>query len=221
MTPNRAVPVGGAPLEGVASGCPYCLAKQNPWPQPGTGLVFLRGSESGWRGTVVSDPWGTCPGDRFLVHMEYEKSSTVFRTVMPSHDLYVDATLYSVPMWMPPLSIEDNAVLHESLILSLPAVVFGAHKFTIAPDALWRVVATCWRLRLPLQRDDIWLMLEAHGVSRRQRKLLLDLFEFGIKVLTLTNGRPAIKRKRMQSMSQGRYLTEARRELNIKLFGRP
>jgi hypothetical protein len=52
----------------------YCLASENPWPPKGTSLVFLNGMHAGQSGVVVEDPWGTCPSDRFLVKMEYEKT---------------------------------------------------------------------------------------------------------------------------------------------------
>lgn len=138
---------------------------------------------------------------------------------MPGHDLYVDTALFSVPAWMPPVSIDDNAALHESLLDILPHVVVGAHEFSFKPDLLWRVVSVCWQRRLPLQRSDIWPLIQAHGVSVRHKSRVLDFFDFGVKLLTVTHGRPAIKRKRMVPMSKGRYLTRAQRDLRIQLFG--
>jgi hypothetical protein len=213
-----ALPLTGVLNCGVTSGCPYCLAKENPWPSKGTPLVFLNGMDSGWSGIVVEDPWGTCPSDRFLVKMEYEKRSDWLQTVMPSHQLYIDSRQYAVPDWMPPLSIEDNALLHESLMATLPLLAPGQAS-DMKHNPLWRIVNICWRRRLPLDRNDIWPMMEAHGVELRHKSRLLDFIEFGILVLTATHGRPAVKRRRMAPMSKGRYLTNAQRELRIQLFG--
>jgi hypothetical protein len=143
--------------------------------------------------------------------MEYESLPNRLRMVLPGHDLYVNYELFSVPEWMPNLSIDDNGAVHESLVTMLPLIAVGSHEINIVPDRLWRTVITIWQRRLPLYRDNLWPMMEAHGVSRTQKDTLMDFFDFGIKVLTLANGRPAIKRKRIPAMSQGRYLTNARR----------
>jgi hypothetical protein len=145
--------------------------------------------------------------------MEYERSDAKLRMVNPGHDLYVDCALFNVPDWMPPLSIEDNDAIHDSLLTALPNEILRAHPLEIAPDSIWPLVVTTWRRRLPLQGTDIWPMIAAHGVSDDKKTQLLSNFEFGLKVLTLANGRPPIKRKRMQPMSAGRYMTKARRNL--------
>jgi hypothetical protein len=161
-----------------------------------------------------------CGRDQFLINMEYEKSRAACQFVTPKRDLYLNSLLYSVPDWMPPYSIDDNAALHESLIDSMPPMVIGTYSSALSPEQLWRIVITCWRRRLPLQHNELWPMIEAHGVARHQKARLLQTFEFGIKVLVLANGRQPIKRKRMPPMSVGRYLTSAQEELNIRLFGR-
>lgn len=214
------MPVGGPEISGVASGCPYCLAKQNLWPEVGTSLIFLKGFDSGYWGEVVADKWNVCSRNQILVHMEYERASTACRFVTPGRDLYVSARLYSVPDWMPPYSIDDNWAVHESLVDSMPQIVIGTHASALAPEQLSRTIIACWRRRLPLQGSELWPMLEAHGVPSRQKERLLQMFEFGTKILGHANGRRPVKRKRMQPMSLGRYLTRTEEELNISLFGR-
>jgi hypothetical protein len=202
---------------GAVSGCPYCRASENPWPPEGTSLVFLKGIDAGQSGVVVKDSWGTCPSDRFLVKMEYEKTRAL-RMVMPSHELYLDSKLFVVPAWMPPISIEDNALLHECLLGSLDKIT-AAHGRSMVGNSLLGIIATCWWQRLPLDGADIWPMLDAHGVASNLKADFIEFFEFGVSLLTAIQGRPAVKRKRMRAMSQGRYLTKGRRELRLKKFG--
>ncbi len=191
-----------------ASRCPYCLAEQHLWPPIGTSIIFLNGIGVGQSGVVVADRWGTCPPDRFLVKMPNAKVGTL-RMVMPTHELFVDVKLLSVPTWMPPVSIEDNAFLHRSLLHSLDKLT-AACDCGVVGEALGEIIATCWRRRLPLEGVDIWPLLKAHGVDANFEANMADCFDFGIRLLTRTQGRTGVKRKRMVAMSKGRYLTGAK-----------
>lgn len=202
---------------GVASECPYCLAAAHPWPPIGTSIVFLNGGEVGQSGVVVADERGICPSDRFLVKMPYDKPG-VLRMVMPSHELFLDAQLLVVPSWMAPLSIRDNAFLHDSLPSSLndltPATDHG-----ITDQSLDWIIATCWRHRLPLVGAEVWPVLKAHGADAKLEAGFINCFDFGTRLLTTTQGRPSVKRRRMSPMSKGRYITKAQQSIRLELFG--
>ena len=192
--------IGGAHLSNVqrtegsaVSRCPYCLAARHPWPPVGTSIIFLNGSDAGQSGTVVADEWGTCPPDRLLVKMSYEETGAL-RMVMPGNELFLDVGELIVPAWMPPVSIEDNAFIHDSLLRSQPTAICGRQTFG---ELLSSIAATCWRRRLPLEGVDIWPLLNAHGVSPSLEAKVIDYFDFGIKLLTSTQGRAAVKRRRM------------------------
>ena len=200
-----------------ALACPYCLAAQSPWPVVGTSLMFLNGIDVGQVGVVVRDKWGTCPSDRFLVKMEYEKQSDVLRMVMPRHELYLDVNLLRIPDWVPSVSIEDNARLHERFLCC--GGLAAAQDRDGFGTAFADVVHVCWQHRLPLNAEEIWLALQAHGLDPHSKARVVELFEFGTGLLVRTHGRPAIKRKRMPPMSRGRYLTKAERELRLRIFG--
>jgi hypothetical protein len=205
-------------MTGDGSDCPYCLAAQNPWPAIGKSLVFLNDTDVGEVGVVVKDVWGTCPSDRFLVRMAYETHPTALRMVMPAHDQYVAVESLRIPSWMPSLSIEDNARLHERFLLCRKALLSAQDRPSFA-HTFASIVDLCWRHRLPLGGDEVWLVLEAHGIASRWRAEAIELFAFGVRLLTESSGRPAVKRKRMSPMSQGRYLTKAERELRLRIFG--
>jgi hypothetical protein len=202
---------------GAIAECPFCLARRHPWPQIGTSITLLSGYDVGQSGVVVEDQWGTCPPDRFLVKMAYDESGAL-RMVMPSHELFLDVKQLVVPAWMPSLSIEDNGFLHESLMRSLEDLKAARGRENVGKLIL-ALIATCWGRRLPLRGTEVWLLLNAHGVGSQLKSDVIEYFDFGMKLLTETQGRPAVKRRRMPAMSRGRYLTKARRTLRAEIFG--
>jgi len=207
----------GTTAGGAIAECPFCLARQYPWPQVGTLITLLSGFDVGQSGEVVADQWGTCPPDRFLVKMAYHEPGAL-RMVMPSHELFLDVERLVVPAWMPSLSIEDNGFLHESLLLSLEDIKAARGRENVGKSLL-SLIATCWGRRLPLRATELWLLLNAHGVGSELKPDVVDYFDFGTKLLTQTQGRPAVKRRQMPAMSRGRYLTEAQRALRAEIFG--
>lgn len=197
--------------------CPYCLAGMHPWPPIGTSIRFLNGSDVGQVGLVVEDDWGTCPSDRFLVRMGYQKANNL-RLVMPSHELFLDVDLMVIPSWMPSVSTEDNAHLHNALLRSLGFYSTASERFSVG-ELTRHVIAACWRRRLPLNGVDLWPLFMAHSVQVNIEAEFIEYFDFGISLLVATHGRKAIKQKRMPAMSKGRYLTKAQRELHLDIFG--
>ena len=213
----RIAQISGTRENVLTTQCPYCLARQHPWPSIGTSILFLNRWDAGEVGVVVPDQWGTCPSDRFLVKMSYAKDDSL-RLVMPSHDLFLDIKRFSVPLWMPPLSIEDNAILHESLMSSLAGLSINRNLTTVR-EALVPIIERCWRRRFPLNGRDIWPLLEAHGVKANLRTYLIDSFDYGIELLTWANGRVAVRRRRMPAMSKGHYHTKMQAEIQTLLRG--
>lgn len=201
---------------GKVPDCPYCLAAQNPRPAVGKSLIFLNGINVGLVGVVVNDVWGKCPSDSFLVRMEYEKHPTALQMVMPRHDLYLEAGSLLTPNWMPPLSIEDNARLHERLLCCRSQLMAVKDRSSFG-SAFTGIIDVCWRHRLPLSGEEVWLAPNAHDIGLRWKADVIGLFTFGMGLLTGARGRSANKRRRMPPMSQGRYLTKAERKLHLSL----
>lgn len=138
--------------------------------------------------------------------MAYEEMGTL-RMVMPSQELFLDVELLVVPAWMPPVSIEDNAFLHDNLMRFLDELTVAC-DCEIFGESLLPIIATCWRRRLPLKGVDIWPLLSAHGIGPHLEVSFIGHFDFGTKLLTSAQGRTAVKRRRMLAMSKGRYLTK-------------
>lgn len=205
------------PKEGLISRCPFCLAASNRWPIVGTTIIFLTGLDIGHAGKVVEDRPENRRGDRFAVRMPYDRNG-VTRSVMPFHDLYLDVNEFSLPTWMPPLSIEDAAHVHDGMLRYLVGTAASRSR-RVHKEAIQSLIATCWWRRLPLDGNDIWPMLAAHGVRESAQSLLIQYFEFGLDLLRNLNGRRAIKRKRMPAFSENIYLSKAQRELRYRILG--
>lgn len=206
-------------LEGASeiSRCPYCQALAQPWHQPGTSVVFLSGFDAGKIGIVVADRWGTCPSDRFLVQMPYEREG-VTRMVNPLSDLTIDKDKFFVPSWMPSLSIEDNSSLHRSIGPCVTALTMADDRVDLS-SSLRGVIETCWRRRLPITGAEIWRVVAAHAPNHDQKDDVVSRFDFGIGLLTYTHGRPAVKCRRMAPMSKGHYLTKRAQQLRRHILG--
>lgn len=201
-----------------ASGCPYCLAARNLKLPPGTSVIFLSEIDVGQTGIIVSDDFETCPSDQFLVRMDYETRPEITRMVMPNRELYLDKSLLQIPSWMPPLSIEDNAAIHDRLMLSLDNLNQARDRVQFS-RALTDLIERCWRHRLPLSGEGLWDLLKAHNLPPHRKTDTVEFYNFGISLLTRTNGRPSVKRRHMPPMSKGRYLTKAERSLRLAIFG--
>jgi hypothetical protein len=143
--------------------------------------------------------------------MGNERKDSVLRMVMPGHELCLDISQFAVPSWMPSVSIDDNAALHESLRSHLSEAIVAGNAIAVG-NALREFIYTCWQRRLPLDGKAIWPMLEAHGVDQHLKNAVGDVFDFGIDLLRSTQGRPPVKRKLMPAMSKGRYLTPTERK---------
>ncbi len=204
----------------AARECPYCLSYGDFNPVSGMTLLFLKGHDAGYRGTV-SEPAPTgYRADEFLVRMEYEKRPSVLRIVSPKRDNYLLESRFEVPTWMPNLSIDDNASLHDALMNSIRGPFLADDRNSLAAN-FHELIRCCWWKRYPVAGRDLWPMLEAHGVQPSLRDETIKFFDFGLDLLRQAQGRSAVKKKCMPSMSQGRYLTKRHRELNIQFFGHP
>ncbi len=203
---------------GVASGCPYCISKRNRRPLVGQRIMFLTSGDSGHFGTRIEDYHTTARLDQFLVKMDCEQNAEVARIVSPSNDLYLIEPVPPVPVWMLPLSVEDALSIHENMLRGIERAD-AVSKTDWLKELCYPIVACCWLRRLPVSGQEIWQMLTAHDILEEHKVAFLELYDFGISLLVRTQGRPAVKRKRMQPFSHGKYLTDHQRNLWVTHFG--
>jgi hypothetical protein len=203
-------------LDGIEAGCPFCLAKRSTRPKPGQKVLILTSGDTGQFGRCVEDKFNAQRSDQFYVKMDYDKSGGS-RVVTSWTDLFLVEPFPNTPDWMPPLSVDDALALHESFLRGLDRTLALKRKQHISTVCL-SLVATTWGRRLPLSPEIIWPMLKAHNFSG-DRNNFSALYDFGLDLLIRTNGRKPIKRKLMEPLSRGKYMTPAQRTHWIQFFG--
>jgi hypothetical protein len=175
---------------------------------PGERIILLQGMYSGLIATVSDQPgWSD---DEFLVHFDKDETDTLTR-IGYKRDKFAYFPVEKIPDWLCHLSIDDLSAIEESTLLTVL-------NFAIAPkrrkwsNILLPLIATVRSRRLPILSADIWPTLIAHAFPTSQKADFCKFFDFGIELLVSLNGRPAVQRKKMQPMSQGRYQTPGQEE---------
>jgi hypothetical protein len=180
----------------------------------GTQLKFLSGLHIGQQGVIQErDPaYGLNHGE-LLVEFTTAKGTSIYR-ITRGLELYLPAEAFSVPAWMPGLSMEDAYNLHE-------AVLCGLDPCTESPKAAiaQAVTMACWSGRLPLSGQEILPFLTAHGMPSHLDESLGELFDFGRSVAVSVGGRKPNARKKMPPLSKARYQTKSQAQLWYRLFG--
>lgn len=107
------------------------------------------------------------------------------------------------PKWFPPISIRDGADLHEAILgFSLQ------HDWGQTEEVDWRklyqLVSRVWRARLPLEAEEIGVLLEHHGVPVEYQQEVVNVFRHCRDVLVFAVGRKPIKKKRTDYLRRRR-----------------
>jgi hypothetical protein len=180
----------------------------------GTRLTFLSGLYIGQQGVVqeIDPAYGWDHGD-FLVEFNNAKGISLCR-VTPGLELYLPVEMFSIPVWMPSLSMEDAYNLHEAALRGLDPQG-EPPKATVAQA----VTMACWSWRLPLSGQEILPFLAAHGMPSDMDESLVELFNFGRAVAVSVGGRKPNSRRRMPPLSKARYQTKNQADLWYRLFG--
>ena len=193
---------------GAKAGCPFCKGRMIADVSPGERLIILKGMNVGREATVSKEPG--LSSDEFLVAFDGDPPGLLTR-VIRRLDSFAYLPLGKMPKWLCSLSIDDlhsvdESCLHTATILATDA----KYKWTV--QALLPIIYTVRSRRLPASGADLWPALQAHGIRKSLKEEFCQTFDFSIELLLEMNGRPAIKKRRVQAMSIGRYLTPGQEE---------
>jgi len=192
MTGSRTVLPGI--IEGFLSGCPFCASRRIGIPEVGTRFRIISGVHIGAIGTVVewhkSMPY--VPGE-FLAHLDHEPPEWQTRVCLERQMIQL-LPFASFPTWVPPLCMSDAGEIDQATI------TFCEHSFLKGRwktdwDSFNEVVRKSWRMRLPLEPDELWEVLKAHGVPQRTKADIVNFYEKGRRLLVHSFGRNPSKRK--------------------------
>jgi hypothetical protein len=186
---------------GAVSGCPFCLARSSPIPEYGQRVRVFAEYGAIFTGKVVSLPERlkdqlsgviavhidtTPPEHSHLVYLEQD-----FVELLPS---------VPVPLWAPPLSLLDAAEL-ERFVIDFCCEGRQGHAGETFWSAFYRLVVRIWRRRFPITGEELWVILQSHGIPVRLRKRLIQLFHDGREILICAEGRKPIKKNRVTPLS--------------------
>jgi hypothetical protein len=198
MSENRTIVPGE--IEGFLSGCPFCTSYRIGIPEIGTRFRIISGSTTGATGTVVEWP-KNCPEiqNEFIAQMDHDPPEWQTR-VSIKREMIEKLPSLPVPEWAPPLCLGDASELDKAVV-KFCEESFNQGEWKVDWDSFNEVVRKVWNLRLPLEPNELWDVLNAHGVPERSKRELIEFYEKGRKLLIYSVGRRPIKKKRVKPLS--------------------
>jgi hypothetical protein len=197
MTEGRTIVPGRT--EGFLSGCPFCASRRTGIPEIGTRFRIILGVHIGAVGTVVE--WHKnvpqIPGE-FMAHLDHEPPEWQTRVSIERQMIQV-FPFAPVPEWAPPLCMSDAGEIDEATVHFCESS-FQNGKWKTDWDSFNEVIRKIWYKRLPLEPNELWLVLKAHGVPQRSKGEIIEFYERGRRLLVYSLGRKPIKRKRVDPL---------------------
>jgi hypothetical protein len=187
--------------KGAQAGCPFCKGRMLASVTRGDRIYFLKGPHVGQEATVSDEPG--LDDDEFMVKFDFQESGWSTR-VNYKWAAFVHSPMDDIPKWLCSLSTDDLCAIDEAALQMAPRLADLTGNIWSATTIL-PLIAIVRQRRLPVAAADLWPTLGAHGFSRKLKADFCRSFDFGLQLLVLLNGRPAIKKKRVKAMSIGRY----------------
>lgn len=190
--------------KGIISGCPFCKAINSGLPQIRDKIKVISDIFEGLIGEVVNSNYplrngeieihflDSPPGDNYVINTDI--------------DLVELLPYCPIPQWAPPLSLKQIARLHWFILhFCHKSSLHNKNKF-INIEFIYLVVYI-WMKRLPLEPQDLWAILKAHGISSMWKNRLLESFNQFNEVLRIyhfiDSGRNYKKKKKVIPFSVG------------------
>jgi len=185
---------------GRDSGCPFCLARNQALPKIGERIRFLSDFRAGQIGVVIESPSSIPlrPGE-FLVEMDGELAGHQ-QMVHAELDLFEPLPGTPVPAWAPPISLREAEELDRIVISLCDESTWDYNRLPSMP-LFYALIRHVWWKRLPIEPEEMWQFLEAHGAPSRWRNQLMRLYREGRELLIYSMGRKPVKKKRVSPLS--------------------
>jgi hypothetical protein len=168
-------------------------------PQVGIRFRKLSGHDIGRIGTVVESPAPAPLSPReFLAQMDGDQPEVQIR-ILP-RDIVEPFPFSEPPTWAAPISLADASDL-DTIIVDLCDAGRTGNSWKIPWEVFYWVIASIWRMRIPIAPNELWHVLRAHGIPDQFETEITDFFSKGRDLLIYTQGRKPIKKKRVQPFS--------------------
>jgi hypothetical protein len=192
-------------IAGKNASCPFCLARWRDLPKVGEKIHFLSDYHAGETGTVVerhfkvvSEPREVCielDSDLpdVLRALNFERN-----LISVNIDRYLigNGTELIVPPWAPPISLREAADI-DDVVITLCDRTNDDHDESPNIQLLYHLISHIWRRRLPLQAEEIWRALEAHGAPFHWKHDVMQRYQYGMEALVNVEGRKPFKNRRV------------------------
>jgi hypothetical protein len=183
-------------IEGFLSGCPFCTSLSIGILEVGTRFRIISGVHLGAVGTVVE--WHKnmpyMPNE-FLAHLDHEPTEWQSRVCIERQMIQV-VPFAPAPDWAPPLCMSDAGEIDQVTIRFCESSS-SKGKWKTDWDSFNEIVRKCWERRLPLEPNELWLVLKAHGVPQGSKAAIIKFYERGRRLLVHSFGRKPVKKKRV------------------------
>lgn len=197
MTEDRTIVPGR--IEGFLSGCPFCASQRIGIPEIGSRFRIISGTHLGAVGTVVE--WHkNIPymPDEFMAHLDGEPPEWQNRVSIERQMIQL-FPFAPAAEWAPPLCMSDAGEIDKATVRFCERS-FEKGKWKTDWNSLNEVVGTSWYKRLPLEPNELWLVLKAHGVPERLKVEIVEFYEKGRNLLVYSCRRKPIKKKRVEPL---------------------
>ena len=182
------------------AGCSFCIASATRHFTPGQRVHLLSGSRAGKEATVVDPPESfKNDTDMIIVQMDEDDLNTQ-EMVNLRFDIVEQLPRLPIPLWAPPISIRKTSALHERIIGFCDKSTLGSVK-NMNLTALYALIWHIWNKRLPLEPNEVWIILEAHGVPTNWRNQVTGIIKHGLGLLITMFGKEPIKKFRVKPMT--------------------
>ena len=190
-------------FEGFLGGCPFCTARRKGPPESGARFCIITGYNAGKTGTVVEVaklPFGepVWPYE-FLAQMD-EDPPNIQRRIRLDISLIQVLPFAPPPKWAPPLCLREAGELDHAVV-EFCEKSCTAERWNINWPAFYEIIRIVWNNRLPLEPTDFWPVLNAHGIPKKWKRELLEMYEKGREILIYCFGKSPIKKKRVAPLS--------------------
>ncbi|MGH8067701.1 MAG: hypothetical protein ACRERE_21225 [Candidatus Entotheonellia bacterium] len=209
-------------LAGKASGCPFCLVRGRELPRVGERVRVLYDEitagipSTGKVGTVIKKHV-SYPLKAREVQIQLDgNSSGGFTTIDIDQVLVENLPGSHFPSWIPPIRLSELGGL-EDMVIRLFDDDIGSESRNFKINTFYYLISYVWSKKIPLKGEELWTMLEVHGMPLNWKDELIKRYEYGIETLVRITGERLYKNRRMVPLSEKdmwlRSLCKRRKEM--------
>ena len=189
---------------GVRSRCPFCIIKTEEPPKVGEHVRIVAGPMLGKTG-IVMEPPASLPPDYIILGSEHGPSDVQLRVNL-KRDLVQRLPENPPPDWALPISLRSAAEL-DGLIIHFCDKSFDSVDWVIDWRSFYDIIIYCWNNNLPIKPEELWAVLQAHGVPTRLSDEIQEFYQKASALLIRATRRKPFK---IDVSNRFHYIEEAR-----------